>query len=381
MSDGEIIELPLSQGKFEQIWGDLGFGELIKELPRTNSDAWLTAALPDGPFMEEFDLDFPESTEISAPDVAPVVDNLPPPATVVPSISDYPGEYDFQLRFNQSSTTKSATSTYSQLLNKLYCQLAKTCPVDVLVGREPPQGAMLRATAIYKKSEHVSEVVIRCPHHQSVAENNEGVSHRSHLIRVEGSQKIQYHEDLNTKRHSVTLPYESPQLGSVVTTILLNFMCNSSCMGGMNRRPILTILTLETFDEQVLGRRCFEVRVCACPGRDRKTEEENLKKINGDMVTGTKRKLRISDRLKEPLPATGLECKMSQADSSSNEDVFILHVRGKARYEMLKTINASLELMHMIPFADQEKYRQKRHASKHDQSSLQLKSGKKSSKI
>lgn len=43
------------------------------------------------------------------------------------------------------------------------------------MGREPPKGAMLRATAIYKKSEHVSEVVIRCPHHQSVAENNEGL--------------------------------------------------------------------------------------------------------------------------------------------------------------------------------------------------------------
>ncbi|KAK9972119.1 hypothetical protein ABG768_025447 [Culter alburnus] len=377
MSDGEQFELPMSQGKFEQIWMELGVGELIKELPRTNSDAWLSAALPDGPFTDGFDLDLPGTTDtaVPAPDVAPVVDNLPPPATIVPSISDYPGEYDFQLRFNQSSTTKSATSTYSQILNKLYCQLAKTCPVDVLVGREPPQGAMLRATAIYKKSEHVSEVVIRCPHHQSVAENNEGVSHRSHLIRVEGSQKIQYHEDPNTKRHSVTLPYESPQLGSVATTILLNFMCNSSCMGGMNRRPILTILTLETFDGQVLGRQCFEVRVCACPGRDRKTEEDNLKKTKGEVVTGSKRKRQTSDQLKEPVPAADLD--FSKRIKNDDEEIYTLHVHGRKRFEMLKTINASLELMHMVPVADQEKYRQKRCASKYDQSSLQPKSGKK----
>ncbi|KAI2645330.1 Cellular tumor antigen p53 [Labeo rohita] len=118
MSDKELLELPMSQGKFEQIWGDLGFGELIKELPRTNSDAWLTAALPDGHFTDGFDLDLPENTA-AVPDVAPVVDSLPPPATVVPSTTDYPGEYDFQLCFNQSSTAKSATSTVSDEQNIL----------------------------------------------------------------------------------------------------------------------------------------------------------------------------------------------------------------------------------------------------------------------
>lgn len=63
---------------------------------------------------------------------------------------------------------------FSQKLDKLFCQLAKTCPVEMLVDSEPPAGAILRATAIYKKSDHVADVVLRCPHHQNIAENNEG---------------------------------------------------------------------------------------------------------------------------------------------------------------------------------------------------------------
>ena len=58
-------------------------------------------------------------------------------------------------------------SQYSELLKKLYCQLAKTSPVELLMSKEPPQGAVLRATAVYKKTEHVADVVRRCPHHQN----------------------------------------------------------------------------------------------------------------------------------------------------------------------------------------------------------------------
>uniref|UniRef100_A0A669C1A6 Cellular tumor antigen p53 n=1 Tax=Oreochromis niloticus TaxID=8128 RepID=A0A669C1A6_ORENI len=262
-------------------------------------------------------------------------DGITPPASTVPVTTDYPGECGFQLRFQKSGTAKSVTSTYSEVLNKLYCQLAKTSPIEVLVSKEPPQGAVLRATAVYKKTEHVADVVRRCPHHQ----NADSAEHRSHLIRVEGNQRAQYFEDRHTKRHSVTVPYEPPQLGSEMTTILLSFMCNSSCMGGMNRRPILTILTLESPEGLVLGRRCFEVRVCACPGRDRKTEEDNKQKKE----SGTKE---MKKRKSAPPPDTST--KKSKCTSSAEEEdkeVFLLPVRGRERYEMLKKINDGLELL------------------------------------
>ena len=55
-------------------------------------------------------------------------------------------------------------------------------------------------------------------------------------------------------------------------TEMFAFMCFSNCASGPSRRPVEVIFTLEK-DGQTLGRRVVEIRVCACPGRDRKSDE------------------------------------------------------------------------------------------------------------
>ncbi|KAA0713098.1 Tumor protein 63 [Triplophysa tibetana] len=277
------------------------------------------------------------------------------PSPAIPSNTDYAGPHTFDVSFQQSSTAKSATWTYSTELKKLYCQIAKTCPIQIKVLTSPPQGAVIRAMPVYKKAEHVTEVVKRCPNHELSREFNDGqIAPPSHLIRVEGNSHAQYAEDSITGRQSVLVPYEPPQVGTEFTTILYNFMCNSSCVGGMNRRPILIIVTLETRDGQVLGRRCFEARICACPGRDRKADEDSIRKQH--VSDGTK----SSEGTKHPFRQASHLSQMSSIKKrrSTDEEVFCLPIKGREIYEILVKIKESLELMQFLPQHTIESYRQ-----------------------
>ncbi|XP_069776130.1 cellular tumor antigen p53 isoform X3 [Narcine bancroftii] len=311
----------------------------------------------------------PSCSQAGLPTDCPVA-----PASTVLATTDYPGAHHFELQFHKSSTAKSVTCTYSPILNKLFCQLAKTCPIQIRVSLLPPPGSLLRATAVYKKSEHVAEVVKRCPHHERSSENDAGAAPPSHLIRVEGNGQARYMEDSHSKRQSVVVPYEVPQVGSDCTTVLYNFMCNSSCMGGMNRRPIVSIITLEGPDGQLLGRQCFEVRVCACPGRDRKGEEENLRKQEALEKGGlaTKRTIQEVSQPHDP-PAP------SKKKLASDNEIFTLQVKGRERYEMLKKILEALEVSDLVPGNVVEAYRQQQRpkAAQKKKGSAEMKKGKK----
>jgi len=104
------------------------------------------------------------------------------------------------------------------------------------------------------------------------------------------------------------------------TTYTYQFTCFSSCAGGLNRRPFQVVFTLEDGFGQVLGRQMMEVKICACPGRDRHTEEKNMASSS-------------------PAPNTQMPCSAAAVTSDGpmakrrrlnddTEDVFTLTVSG-----------------------------------------------------
>ena len=263
-------------------------------------------------------------------------------AQATPSCTQYPGPYGFQLAFDeQPKDAKSMTWTFSSQLRKLYVRMASACPFRFSLDRAPPDGCVIRATAVYTKPEHLHDVVKRCPNHESSREFNDDHVHAPpphHVLRCEHAQ-AQYHDDAYSGRHSVlvpceTLPSSSPPLGAHVVTLLYQFMCFSSCTGGLNRRPIEVVFTLERHGV-VLGRQRVEVRVCACPGRDKRAEE-SVYDPNDVNATSKPPKRPFS----QANMSHGPTAKRRRTDGAES---FTLTIEGRENYEVLLRIRDALE--------------------------------------
>jgi len=173
----------------------------------------------------------------SSSDVAQ--NNLFRSSTIIPSNVQLPGDYNFQVHLvSNAKHTKSVPWAYSENLNKLFCKMGISCPINIQIDKAPPQGSIVRFTPMYSRFEHAQENVVRCANHIMCKDfNNNGYFSRlynlkklcipyfllmigiflikehpapSHFVRVDNRNAV-YDEDANTGRQSVWLPFELPQ--------------------------------------------------------------------------------------------------------------------------------------------------------------------------
>ncbi|KAK3735757.1 hypothetical protein QZH41_008909, partial [Actinostola sp. cb2023] len=315
----------------------------------------------------------------------------------VPPNTDFPGRYQFDIGFQEEKgqPVKSAPWTYSQQLEKLFIQMRNLVPIRFIIRGCPPPGSYIKCVVVYKQPEYFREVVERCINHMT--KHKDGHPAPKHLLRCE-NESTKYQTCQFTGRHSITIPVREFEVGVNYFTEMIQFMCFNSCPGGLNRRAINVIFSLEK-NNQVIGRKILESRICACPGRDRGNEEiaENKKKVpNASTTSNTQATQPHPDQAvsscHETPPATPVEDHTNHVTISDEpkddnrpslkrsatkitdgfqlhslsaykrikreeDEVFTIQVHGREKYELLLKIKEGLDLMDLVPQSFLDSYR------------------------
>ena len=180
-----------------------------------------------------------------------------------PNLQDDPGPYNFSVSFALLNENKKKHWAYSHRLKKLYIDMDYWLQVEF----QAPAGLYIRALPVFSQPSEIHKPVVRCPNHSSPSDRtNLNFPHPDHLVRVAGEDAI-YQEDPETSRLSVLFPVPALAPGAETVSRQVKFMCLGSDLGGICRRPVQLVFTLEDSAGTVLGRRVFHLRLCSCPRR------------------------------------------------------------------------------------------------------------------
>jgi len=200
----------------------------------------------------------------------------PSPTGLEVCSSDWPGDFHFEVKFlKPSNSVKNKQWEFSSKLNKLYADMNKWVQVEFRIGHNPPPNLCIRTLPVFSEASHARETVKRCPNHASLEDpSNNTFLYPQHIIRYQ-NEDTNYEEDSDSGRLSTLFPVGNPHQGTDVCTRTLKFMCLGSDIGGINRRAVRIIFTLE-LEGNVVGRKVVDVRICSCPKRDLQQEETRL---------------------------------------------------------------------------------------------------------
>lgn len=161
--------------------------------------------------------------------------------------TEYPGPFNFEV-FVDPNVLRNPWE-YSPILNKIYIDMKHKFPINFSVKEtDSDQKFFIRVMPMFEEDRYVQELVHRCICHEQLQDpTNQGVTElvAQHIIRCD-NKDAQYFGDKNAgKRLSIVIPLAAPQAGTDSVKEFFHFVCKNSCVGGMNRRPIQVIFTLE----------------------------------------------------------------------------------------------------------------------------------------
>ena len=263
-----------------------------------------------------------------------------------PGIDQWEGPAKLRFQFEDIGKWKKRGYTYSEKLNKLYIEMGK--PVGVRFSLDQSsvvdlRGTVIRALPVYLETLHRGKPVGRCPVHSSPEDPSNAHTDPAilkHLVRTSELNTV-YEENPRSGRLSTVVRTKEANPGCDYFTVSYQFMCLGSCMGGIGRRPICLVFTLESSSGEVLGRQVVELRICTCPLRDMQQDEQ--KKTKGDCTP-----VKISSSLS--LPAISLAQSDSVSVSSTTvrsgeaDDLYFVPVRGFHNFQLVNRVAESLEL-------------------------------------
>ncbi|XP_071448745.1 cellular tumor antigen p53 isoform X2 [Hetaerina americana] len=259
----------------------------------------------------------------------------------IPCIENWPGEYNLELLVDGVSSSKK-TWLFSYELNKIFVDVNQSIPLQFKLSHRPADDPIfLRAMAVYDVTQHIHIPVKRCPNHLKEDEDR-GLENIEHVLHCRDKSAI-YEYDNTSKRYSVVVPFDAPPAGSDVTTLMYCVTCKGSCTGGMNRRPVMLIFTLEKENRQVVGRRTLKIRVCSCPKRDKRKEEAEIKEMGSKVFPSDNNKKKVmapkpqTPSAHEPVTKKMKDLYSSFYDSSESQEVYNIQITGRRHYvEMLQ---------------------------------------------
>jgi len=195
----------------------------------------------------------------------------------LPRLQTRPGRYQFSLTL-PSSPRKPKEAQYSKITNKLYiCQNIGVTASLHFTHPGPPTHLHLRAWLVFTSPDCADKPVSVCYAHSHNATGKRRDELATHLLRLQHDRiNSKYYRD-NSGQHYVHLDEPLPaDTGPLLVT--LRFTDLSSCSGGINRRDVGLVVSLEEDGESV-GSALVPVRVCTSPKRDREAEEKQLRPV------------------------------------------------------------------------------------------------------